>query len=114
MMPVNMTGRLGLYPGIFQGLISPECHEPRPKLFLSRLLLFADPEDRQYVLTNRFHRQALKSRGAGQLSDAETGNRRDSVAADQQRSVDPGEAVDEPGTAEGGGEPGPALDKEPR
>src|SRR6266436_9616416 len=114
MMPVNMWGRLRVYPGIFQGLIVPEGYQPRRRGRPCRDLLFADPEDRQHVRTDRFHRHALKSRRVGQLGEAEAANRRNAVAANQQRSMDPGEAVDEPGTEEGRGEFGAPFDEEPR
>src|SRR5437870_3551811 len=94
-----------------RGSSTPRAISPAGGIALPRLSS-ADSEDRQHVGTDRFHRHALKFRRASQLGEAEAADCRDAVAADKQRSVDPGKPVDEPGAEESGGEPGAAFDEE--
>ena len=53
------------------------------------------PEGRQHIVADRFGRDPLEARSIGQCRAAESGDRRDAVAADQQRRVKPDEAVDQ-------------------
>src|SRR6516164_2594254 len=73
----------------------------------------SNTESRQLVVANRLRRQPLERRGVGQCREVEVGDRRDPVAADRQRGVNPDKAIDQAGTEEGGREPGAALDQEP-
>ena len=70
-------------------------------------------EGRQHVVANRLRRQPLERRGVGQCCQIKPGDRRDPVAADRQRGVNPDEAIDQAGAEESGREPGAPLDQEP-
>src|SRR5229473_4748489 len=83
-----------------------------PLLGAAAETLFGGLKDRQHVVADCFRRQPLEPRRVSQRLEAQTGDRRDAVAADQQGRVHPGETVDEAGAEERGGELRTTFDKE--
>ena len=67
----------------------------------------------EQIAADRLRRHRREARRAVEGVEAERGDRRDAVAADQQRRVQPYQAIDQPGAQQRRGEAAAALDQQP-